>query len=213
MRRLLFLGFLITGCAQYNANSSFLGLLLNQASSSSVTASVASQRRIFLSATTHDGNFATIAAADSICNNDANRPATTSTYKAFLVDGTNRNACTSTNCATNGILENVDWVLQPNTTYYRSNGTTPIFTTNAAAIATFNFTNSFTGTAAVYWTGMRGTPNTWQGSTANRCNFWTDGSAGFQGGTGLGNAVDNSGIRNTSPNCNVLQSLLCVEQP
>ncbi|MBL8020283.1 MAG: DUF1554 domain-containing protein [Leptospirales bacterium] len=212
MRWLMFLGLLFSGCAQYNASSSLLGLLLNQ-TNGSVTGSVASQRRIFLSATTHDGNFGTIAAADSICNNDANRPAATSNYKALLVDAVNRTACSSTNCATSGILENVDWVLQPNTTYYRTNGTTPIFTTNAAAIAIFNLTNSITGTAAVYWTGMRGTPNTWQGSTANRCNFWTDGSAGFQGGTGLGNSVNNSSIRNTSPNCNVLQSLLCVEQP
>ncbi|MCE9599304.1 MAG: DUF1554 domain-containing protein [Spirochaetia bacterium] len=214
MRAYAVLLILLASCAHYDATNAFIGLLLAQGTSSSTSiSSVASQRRIFLSATTHNGNFGNIAAADALCNSDANRPATTSTYKAFLADAATRTACTSTLCVTNGILENVDWVLLANTTYYRANGTTPIFTTNAAAIATFPFTNSFTGTAAVFWIGTRGTPSDWQGSTANRCNFWADGTAGFQGGTGIGNSTSNTSIRNTAPNCNVLQSLLCVEQP
>lgn len=192
------------GCARYDVQGNYLFLLL-------LSVLATGQGRIFLTAAQTTGNIGGISGADAICNSDVNRPSTFTTYKALLVDGSSRSACSSTNCATNGIAENIDWVLRPNKSYFRTDGTL-ILTTNAAGITPFNLTASFTGAGDLYWTGMRSTPNDWQSSTANRCLFWADGTAFNNGGTGIGNAVDSTSIRNTNPTCSSQRQLLCVEQ-
>lgn len=201
-----------SSCARYDAQAGYLGLLLlSAASTASSSAAASSQTRIFLTAATHNGNFVNIAGADAFCNADANRPSTTSTYKAFLADAVSRVSCTTAYCS-GGTAENVDWVLRANTTYYRANGTTAIFTTGAGGVPAFNLTNSFTGTADQYWTGLRGAGAEWISSTMRRCSFWADGTAGSTGATGIGNAIDDTSIRNATPTCDNLRMLLCVEQ-
>jgi len=202
---------LFSGCAQYNAQGSYLALLLLNSAAGTASSSAASQTRIFLTQATHNGNFVNIAGADAFCNADANRPSTTSTYKALLADAASRVSCTTSYCS-GGIAENVDWVLRANTTYFRADGTTAIFTTGAAGVPVFNLTNSFTGAADEYWTGLRGAGAEWISSTMRRCSFWADGTAGSTGANGIGNAVDGASIRNTTPTCDNLRKLLCVEQ-
>lgn len=45
------------------------------------------------------GQATAIESADSLCMADANKPTDSSTYKAMLVDGTNRLACTTSLCS------------------------------------------------------------------------------------------------------------------
>lgn len=92
---------------------------------------------VFLSATTvngdidatgdNDGNG--IEEADALCNADTNKP-NDSTYKAIIVDGLNRTACTTASCA-GGSSEHTDWVLQADTEYRRGDGTTVVGTTDS----------------------------------------------------------------------------------
>ena len=122
------------------------------------------QYKTFVTKAEFTGNIATdgepttdIANADALCMNDDYKPAGSSTYKAMLVDGTNRVACTTALCS-GGTSEHIDWVLQPNAEYYRSDGTTLILKTNANGIFDFgaNLTNSFDTSASTYFTGLMG---------------------------------------------------------
>lgn len=103
--------------------------------------------QIFISNTTHNGNFATdstnigtgfvsgqpITNADTLCANDSNKPNDGYTYKALLsygndtaaaVQGTNRFACggtpSSPSCGGTNVTAGVDWVLRPGYVQYRS---------------------------------------------------------------------------------------------
>jgi hypothetical protein len=103
--------------------------------------------QIFISNTTHNGNFATestnigtgfvsgqpITNADALCANDSNKPNDGYTYKALLsygndtaaaVQGTNRFACggtpTSAPCVGTNVTAGFDWVLRPGYVQYRS---------------------------------------------------------------------------------------------
>ncbi len=57
----------------------------------------------------------------------------------------------------------------------------------------------------------------WSGSNADgsynsedTCDGWTDGSSGYEGNTGLHNAVDGSWLEGTERNCNNQLELLCI---
>ncbi len=75
-----------------------------------------------------------------------------------------------------------------------------------------NLTNSFTGSADVYYTGLRGVGFEWISSSGRYCNGWTDNTAGFQGAVGIGNATGATSIRIATPNCDTVLPMLCVEQ-
>ncbi|EKD41383.1 MAG: LenF, partial [uncultured bacterium] len=96
-----------------------------------------------------------IADADATCMADANKPIGGSTFKAMIADGVIRRACSSANCVTSGDGENIDWVLQPSTTYKRVDDTT-IGTTDANGIFSFPLDNAFTDAAFDHgaWTGL-----------------------------------------------------------
>ncbi|HLD45750.1 MAG TPA: DUF1554 domain-containing protein, partial [bacterium] len=66
-------------------------------------------KKIFVTDATYNGNLGGVAGADALCEADANKPAT-GTYKALIVDGVARVACTTANCG-GGAGENIDWVL------------------------------------------------------------------------------------------------------
>ena len=164
----------------------------------------------FQTALFHTGNVGGIAGADTFCMTDSNTPAL-GTYKAFLVDGTNRRACSTANCS-GGISENIDWVLKPDTLYYRSNSSTPIMTTNSAGIFVFGtLTNSFLTTTDDYWTGLEAD---WTPRGSN-CSLWTSASGGIGSSGGTGEAIDDNAIFDFSGGCDVPLNdtfLLCVEQ-
>jgi hypothetical protein len=171
--------------------------------------------KIFLTSRVHVGDFANdptlvgdnaIEKADSFCNRDPNKP-NNSYYKALIVDGVNRDA-----------ISKIDWVLAPNTTYYRSYNNIVIGTTNADAIFT------------AYWEDLENSiedycyscdyENAWTGidprffSSHNyNCNGWsTDSSSSAI--VGYYYAKDGSAFGNFTVvyNCGNRESLYCVEQ-
>ncbi len=171
-------------------------------------------KKTFITATTFTGNFngsPGIAGADGRCMGDGSYPGS-GTYKALIVDGTNRVACTNANCA-GGTAGRVDWVLAASTTYTRSDGTTTILTTNANGVFVFgSLTFSFAGAAGLLWTGMA---NDWTTGTRD-CSDWTV-SAGpppptNQGNVGNGNVSAAASIGGALQNCDTLASLICVQQ-
>ncbi len=100
-------------CSLGNETGVFVSVNISNFSLTCVTNG---SKRIFLTATTYNGDLQGaeangILGADSKCEADGNKP-TTDIYKAFLVDGVNRRVCTSHNCGTDGALENLNWVLK-----------------------------------------------------------------------------------------------------
>ncbi|MCX7811207.1 MAG: DUF1554 domain-containing protein [Leptospiraceae bacterium] len=146
--------------------------------------------------------------ADFICNNDANKP-DNNTYKAMIVDGTNRRACSTSNCIDPN--ENVDWVFKPNTDYYRPNGILYLFTTNSAGIVTTNIAESIlAGSYYPYWTGLA---SDWTISPSAHCNNWTDYTTSNIGRVGSSNSKDSKWYSDiSSPSCDSSNALLCVGQ-
>jgi hypothetical protein len=162
-------------------------------------------RRVFISATATAANLGGIAGADAKCQADANRPDATKTYKAFLVDGSLRRACTTANCA-GGEAEHVDWPLLANTTYTRADGVTEIATTNAAGIFVFPLSNSIGVGQA--WTGMNAD---WTTST-DLCTAWTANAAAANGSKSGGDATDDHALFSGAPEaCSTTGFLFCVE--
>ena len=143
-----------------------------------------------------------IAKADNWCQTEFG-----TRYKAMLVDNTpNRKACTSANCATSGITENIDWVLRPNITYLKSDGITPLFTTNWQGVAIVTLLNS--GTMGEVWTGLTAS---WTSSAAS-CTNWTSNLISVTAPVGDSTGAANFLIRyaQTCERANV--ALYCVEQ-
>jgi hypothetical protein len=96
---------------------------------------------------------AALAAADAACMSDANKPSGGGIYKALLASSVRR-ACTSANCGSSGIGENLGWVLKPSADYYRADGTTKIGTTTAAAVFAFPLDESINTNSANVMTGL-----------------------------------------------------------
>ena len=147
-----------------------------------------------------------ILAADALCARDANHPGT-GTYKALIVDGAGNRRASVTASTGDG---QVDWVLRANTSYYRSDGTTLIGTTNANGIFTFPLSASVAPTPVVnYWTGLN--PD-WTTDTSNNCSNWTT-NAG-DGRSGAPNVVDSTsiGLPLSTIYCSPSQAIWCIEQ-
>ncbi|MBV6493432.1 MAG: hypothetical protein LDLANPLL_01454 [Turneriella sp.] len=140
----------------------------------------AGDKYIFFTTAGTKGDFGGASSADTKCNAEAVYPTgkkpNSSTYKAILGGG-GRTACTTANCG-GGAGEHTDWVLLPNQSYTRQDGT-PIGTTNANGIFTFPLTSSIGGSSSS-WTGLKGDWTTW-----SNCSNWAstsgNGSAGRSG--------------------------------
>jgi len=179
--------------------------------------------KTFVTAVTFSGYIKTtggkanaVASADSLCMTDANKPAGGGTYKAMLVDGVNRVACTTANCS-GGVSEHVDWVFKPNTLYVRSDGITAVVTMGANGIWDFGLngntnllTNAFDSAASTYWTGLEWN---WTSVSAQMCGgSWASGLNGDLGDFGNGDRT-NAGVIGGGANfCNLARNLLCVQQ-
>lgn len=142
---------------------------------------------------------------------------TGSTYKAFLVDGSTRIACTASNCS--GETEpNSTWVLKANTYYYPAgaytsfDSATEIVKTNDAGI--FDFTDMVTSIDPVngypYYTGI---DSNWI-SSSNDCDDWTDELGSF---AEIGNGSVQTSFSITTGGigidlCSGSNRFLCVQQ-
>jgi hypothetical protein len=166
--------------------------------------------KIFVTSEDHVADFAgdptltganAIEKADSFCNQDSNKP-NDSVYKALLVDGILRDAITLT-----------DWVLQPNTTYYRPYDDIEIGTTTNDEIFTAfysDLTNSISDSELSVWTGIEGASDFTAGED---CSNWSSGSSGI-GATGDSDAVDGLAFFSGWWACQGAHNhLYCVEQP
>jgi hypothetical protein len=162
---------------------------------------------IYVTSVPRQANFGGISGADAQCNTS---PPSAGTYKALLVDGTTRVACTSAQCTTGGAAEGVGWVLAPNTKYVRADGTTVIGTTSAAAIFAFPLTASIGTDGDSYWTGL----NTDWTTSSDSCSGWTQ-TTGLLASEGLANSSDSQAIHGAvSGDCATVAgaSFACVEQ-
>lgn len=139
--------------------------------------------------------------ADEECNNDPAKP-DLSTYKAMLVDGIHRNACTNPDCTPSG--GSIDWVLLPNTQYIRPDGTV-IGTTNSNAIFESPLDNSPEDVGVAFWIGFE---QDWTDSTDD-CANWTVGDGIEQGASG--NSANLEWFL-TGGDCDFPAALVCVEQ-
>jgi hypothetical protein len=167
-------------------------------------------KKVFLSTANYSAGLGGISGADSKCTSDPNNPHDGATYKAMLVDGSNRVACTSANCTTGGASENVDWVLAANTTYVQSDGVTVIGTTTSAGIFTFPLTNRLSARNAYAWTGLRSDfTSLGLGST---CNHWTQASNVSAGEAGLASMTDSNAISSRTITCVFGEAIYCVAQ-
>lgn len=125
--------------------------------------------------------LSSIAAADRICA--AARPAGVESVRALVV-GATRRACTSEQCRAGGLSEHLDWPLQPNTEYRKTDRVTVVGRTNAlglfdsldASVLTIASTRAFTGLRlGAQWT-------TWQ--TGANCRDLTSRDAADMGTLG-----------------------------
>ena len=159
--------------------------------------------------------------ADAICNSASGKPPGSATYKAMVVvsgaSSGNRIACTSANCTTGGITENVDWPLRPNTiyTWYFGGVVEYLGTTNNSGIFTPSTIAGMTGIVYGNWTGLN---VDWTTDTSNNCSNWTVNSFGPLGDIGWayeGNAEFWNGTGNIGGGVNYCfstSSLYCVQQ-
>ncbi len=150
-------------------------------------------RRIFVTATSYNGNLGGAAGADAKCASDANKPAT-GNYFALIADNT-RIPSTLT-----------DWVLSPSTAYTRANGVTPIGTTNGAAIFTFPLSSSIGTAPASVWVGINDTD--W--SNFDNCDNWSDAMA-IAGRYGAADSTTATAIHADTSACTEMRRLYCVE--
>ena len=148
--------------------------------------------------------------ADYVCQNDPGRPDTAKVWKALVVDGTNRVACTNANC-TGGTAGRVDWILKPNTAYFRPDNVTLIMNTVANAVFAFGFLTNVINNTVAYsaWTGLN---TNWTTGTTH-CTNWSIGTNAVQGIYGTSSLNDGQSINAGTPvNCDTLNNLYCVEQ-
>ena len=175
--------------------------------------------KIFVTSESHVGDFSNdptltgnsgIEKADNFCATSSSRP-DGSQYKALLVDGINRDAVSLT-----------DWVLQPNTTYYRPNDNIEIgATTNLAIFPTLfiPLTNSIADAVQVQpelgyvWIGIGDLTDF---SAGDHCNFWSDSGTILTGVLGIYHQKDRAAFNPVNlggSTCIGDLQVYCVEQP
>jgi hypothetical protein len=170
-----------------------------------------------------------IARADEVCNLDklytAHGLISPGIFKALLVGGTDRRACSTSLCG-GGVSEQIDWVLTPGRTYIRSEqyGANDIATANSLGLFILNttgpisLTNPITGTADNYWTGLdNDTTELLYTTSADTCTNWIEGVNGsIYGQYGQGNFSDIYALSEATGfggnSCSISNRILCVEQ-
>lgn len=160
-------------------------------------------KRIFVTASAYNGNLGGISGADAKCASDANKPAT-GTYKAYIVDGTNRRLCTTAYCT--GTSEHIDWVTTIGRNYIRADQSVLIGQAAFAGLLS-SMSNGISSASNASWTGMAITY-----VSGSNCTSWTSSSGAVQGYTGDSQATGNPHYQNSAPVCSTTNRLYCVEQ-
>jgi hypothetical protein len=190
----------LVGCSHY-------GLLDNLENPGGRNA-VQSPRRIFVTSNPSQGSsMGGISGADANCLTDSNNPLGpgNGNWKAMVVDGSARRACTNPGCS-GGLSEQIDWVLKPNTTYARPDGTI-IATTNPVGLFTFPLENAIAPLPSVYaWTGL---DSSWK-TSPYQCGGWN--IASQHGTWGEVGVVTSLAIYSNGDLCSYTYRLYCVEQ-
>ncbi|HNI28314.1 MAG TPA: DUF1554 domain-containing protein, partial [Leptospiraceae bacterium] len=131
----------------------------------------------------------------------------------------NRVACTTNNCS-GGVSENKDWVLKASTSYYKSDGTTLVFTTNASGIFANGAIKAAVGNSTdETWTGIysNGADGGWTNAYVAHCSNWSSNSSSGTGGLrGFPGVIPTSFVgdwfgKNVAT-CDTTRYILCVEQ-
>ncbi|MCW7491672.1 DUF1554 domain-containing protein [Leptospira sp. 2 VSF19] len=164
--------------------------------------------RFFSTSTTYTGARGGISGADAICMNDPKKPTSPAraVFKAFLADDVNRIACISSDCLTGGASENKNWILKPNTSYYRAVDGGNFAITNSAGIFTAHLQHAESPTITTPI--LTGFSTGWT-SVTNHCNRWSDGT----GTSNAGVAANSVSLPNPSiGNCSSASIIFCVEQ-
>ncbi len=179
----------------------------NGTTESPATSGNDAKKRIFvMTPNTTQGNPGGAAGADTKCNNASNKPSGTGTFKAIIAD-TSRRACTTANCTS--ASENLNWVMLPNTKYYRDDGATEIQTTNGAGVFTLPLAIALTENSHLVYTGIK---TDWTNDGANNCSNWTSNSAGQNGRAGFSDSTTSNVLGQLTIGCDSGMHLLCVEQ-
>jgi hypothetical protein len=193
----------LVGCSHY-------GLLdkLENPGGPNAGGDLQSPRRIFVTSNPSKGNLGGISGADTKCLTDSNNPLGpgNGNWKAMVVDGSARRACTTDGCS-GGLSEQIDWVLKPNTTYARPDGTI-IATTNPVGLFTFPLNNAIAQLSGVYaWTGL---DSFWQ-TTTTHCGGWNNDTSQNGAWAEVG-VVTSQAIYSNAIVCSNAYRLYCVEQ-
>lgn len=182
---------------------------------------ISTRLKIFVTSETHDGNLASdttligsnaIEKADYICNTSARKPDNRQ-YKALLVDGLYRDAPALT-----------DWVLQPDTIYYRNDGVVPIGTTNSDAIFALKLQSGQASdlvnavdncascglTGSQVWTGAADAGNLFTFFFSS-CGGWST-TAGSKGAFGISTLSDSAAFGTSADDCSRKHAFYCVQQ-
>jgi hypothetical protein len=204
-------------CSKPFPESPLLDLVLlqsiqNQLNANSTTTITNTTKYIFVTQATFQGNLGGVSGADTICqnekeNNFSSLAGAKSEYKSLLVDGVARVACLTANC-TSTIGNNTNWVLQPNSKYYRPDEQL-VFETNGAGIFVFGtLTNAFSTVGTdQWWTGL---DTNWT-TSGDDCSNWVSNAGGVFALFGLGENTNDSAISDfASTACSNSKKLLCV---
>ena len=129
-------------------------------------------------------------------------------WKALLVDGQTRVACSTAKC-TGGASEGIDWVLGPATSYLRADGK-PLLTTNDAGIVlVYPIANDAAGNRINFWTGL---DTDWTANANRNCNGWTSETPRIKGRAGWDQDQAQTWIQSMDIDCSMALSFGCVEQ-
>lgn len=161
----------------------------------------------YVTSASHDGDFANdstltgsnaIEKADNFCA--IHKPSgLTGSYKALLVDVTNRSA----------VPFLTDWVLKPNKYYFRNTDNQLMFKTDSNSKFIFGDADAYGPPPDSYWTGLNGV--TW--ATDFNCSGWSNKTNVLQGRNGSGNDNSSHSIDTTNlVSCNSTKKLLCIQQ-
>ncbi|RHX91916.1 DUF1554 domain-containing protein [Leptospira stimsonii] len=196
--------------------SQSIGSATNVSTTSNITISDNDKRMYMVNAGNGGtGNFGGKAGADTLCS--SNKPGGVSGTVIALLGTSTRKPLPS---------PSADWPLKPLYTYYRTDNTTVIATSNSASILPFSWSNKVSSNSGVtaafacpmgsnacgYITGM---DNTWTVLLAQNCSNWTSASASVDGMTGWAGSVNSSAINYFASTCDALGSsanVICVEQ-
>lgn len=197
-------------CGQYPSSMPWLGLLVaknNSSASTSPPIVATPQWKIFVTAGV-SSPYIGVSGFDADCMGDTNKPADSSVYKAMIVEGTTRRACSTPMCG-GGAAEGIDWVLKPSHRYVRASDSADLFTAGSAAVFSFGtWSNPPDAAALSFWTGLTAS---WTNSPSN-CLSWANNLGGTFGATGNSSSTNSSVISATALDCTGSYHLLCVEQ-